>query len=62
MRYARLIMTHHGKPELSGFSNRLYVPTTTAQCGQWPSAMLHRVRFVEQTASMVFDMRALAIN
>jgi hypothetical protein len=55
-------MTHHGKPELSGFSNRLYVPTTTAQCGQWPSAMLHRVRFVEQTASMVFDMRALAIN
>ena len=54
-------MTHHGNPELAGFSNRLHLPTM-ARCGQWPSAMLHRVRFVEQTASMVFDMRALAIN
>lgn len=54
-------MTHHGNPELAGFSNRLHVPTT-AQCIQWPSAALQRVRLAEQTARMAFDMRALAIN
>lgn len=61
MRYARLIMTHHGNPELAGFSNRLHVPTM-AQCAQWPSATLQRVRFAKRTAHMSFDMRALAIN
>jgi len=61
MRYGRLIMTHHGNPELAGFSNQLHV-ATTAQCGQWPSATLQTVRFAEQTARMAFDMRALAIN
>jgi hypothetical protein len=61
MRYARLIMTHHGNPELAGFSNRLHLPKT-AQCVQWPSAMLQRVRLAEQTARMAFDLRALAIN
>jgi hypothetical protein len=61
MHYARLIMTHHGNPELAGFSNQLHVPTT-AQCGRWPLATLQRVRVAEQTARMAFDMRALAIN
>jgi hypothetical protein len=54
-------MTHHGNPELAGFSNQLHVPTT-AQCGRWPLATLQRVRFAEQTARMAFDMRALAID
>jgi hypothetical protein len=54
-------MTLHGNPELAGFSNRLHVPAM-AQCGQRPSATPQRVRFAEQSASITFDMRALAIN
>jgi hypothetical protein len=54
-------MTHHGNPVFAGFLNRLHVPTT-AQCGQWPSAMPQSVRFAEQTAGMSFGMLVLAIN
>jgi len=61
MRYARLIMTHHGNPEPARFSISPQRPAT-APCNRRPSATPNTVRFAGQIAAMPFGMHALAIN